>query len=357
MFGMLRNNKKGYVGIQLTSTQIRMVELSGEPNKPTVEHYAVLDIPSDVYNGNDVQDQPRLGELIKKAFIQGHFSRKNIAIALPSNLVITKDMLLPADQSEDEHMELVEQEVRNNVPLDIEEIYLDFKNLGPSENPDLLLAAYAVSKKQHVDEYVGALEIAGLSTTIVDTDHNAMLHTVDAIARYQKGGCEDENIMSVLIGHDKTEYMVFRNEKLIWAREHHLCARTLQESLGSTLGLDNEEANNIIKHPHGYTDQYPNLETDVLQPFIDGLAMEVMRHIEMFNEEAASFGIQHIWLSGEGAHLSGLEETILARTNVESEIVNPLGHCQLGNKVSPDELMDIAPLLMVATGMALRTFE
>lgn len=356
MFGKLRNNKKGYVGIQLTSTQIRMVELSGEPSQPVVEHFAVLDIPNDVYNGNDVQDQPRLGELIKAAFSKGGFSRKNVAIALPSNLVITKEFLLPVDESTDQ-MGLVEQEVANNVPLDLDEIYIDYKILGPTDNDELLQAAYAVSKKQHVDEYVGALEIAGLVTKIVDTDHNAMLHAVDAIAQFQKGGCEDENVMSVSIGHEKTEYMVFRNEKLIWVREHYMSARTLQESLSATLGMDSDEANAIIQHPQSYTEQYPNLETDVLQPFVDGLAMEVMRHIEMFNEESSTFGIQHIWLSGEGAHLGGLEETILARTSVESEIVNPLGHCQLGSKVSGEELMDIAPLLMVATGMALRTFE
>lgn len=356
MFGTLRKNKKGYVGIQLTSTQIRMVELSGEPSQPTVEHFAVFEIPTEVYNGNDVQDQPKLGELIKTAFAKGHFASKQVAIALPSNLVITKDFLLPAEETTD-YMDLVEQEVSNNVPLDLDEIYIDYKILGPAENPELLEAAYAVSKKQHVDEYVGALEIAGLSTKIVDTDHNAMLHTIDAVARYQKGGCENENIMSVFIGHDKTEYMVFRNDKLIWVREHHVCARTLQESVSAILGLDEHEANQIIKHPHGYTDQYPNLETDVLQPFVDGLAMEVMRHIEMFNEEGVSFGIQHIWLSGEGSQLPGLEETILARTSVESEVVNPLGHCRLGSKISAEELMDIAPLLMIATGMALRTFE
>ena len=356
MFGKLRNNKKGYVGIQLTSTQIRMVELSGDPSQPTVEHFAVLDIPNDVYNGNDVQDQPRLGELIKAAFVKGQFNRKQVAIALPSNLVITKEFFLPLDESTD-YMDIVEQEVSNNVPLDIDEIYIDYKILGPAENNEFLLAAYAVSKKQHVDEYVGALEIAGLLTKIVDTDHNAMLHTVDAIARYQKSGISEKNILSVFIGHDKTEYMVFRNEKLIWVREHHVCARTLQDSLSAILGVDYEEANNIIQHPHGYMEQYPNLETDVLQPFIDGLAMEVGRHIEMFNQEATAFGIEYIWLSGEGAHLGGLEETILARTETRSEVVNPLGHCQLGNKVSGEELMDVAPLLMVATGMALRTFE
>lgn len=355
MFGTLRNKKNGYVGVQLTSTQIRIVELSGEPSQPIVEHFAVFDIPADVYNGNDVQDQPRLGELLKAAFSQGRFNNKNIAIALPSSLVITKEFLLPADELD--FMGLVEQEVANNVPLDLEEIYIDYKILGTSTTDGMLNAAYAVSKKQHVDEYVGALEIAGLFTKIVDTDHNAMLHAVDAIARFQKSGCENENIMSVLIGHEKTEYMVFRNEKMIWVREHHTCARTLQDSLSATLGLDATEANNIIKHPGNYTEQYPNLETDVLQPFIDGLALEVMRHIEMFNEEATFFSIQHIWLSGEGAHLNGLEETILARTSVESEIINPLGHCRLGRGVSSEELMDIAPLLMVATGMALRTFE
>lgn len=356
MLGKLRKNKKGYVGIQLTSTQIRMVELSGSLDAPTVEHYIVQEMPPDIYNGNDVQDQQRLGEAIKAAFTRGHFSQKNVAIALPSNLVITKEFTLPADQTAD-HRDMVESEVQNTVPLDIDEIYIDYKILGPADNPDNLNAAYAVSKKQHVDEYIGALEIAGLIAKIVDTDHNAVLHAIDAVAKYQNDGCVDENILNVSIGIDKTEYLVFRNEKLLWSREHHVCARTLTDSMTAILGIEQSEAFNIIKSTDSYNEMYPSLEIDIVQPFVDSLSMEVMRHIEMFNEESQSFGIQHIWLSGEGASLPGLEETILARTSIESEIINPLGHSKLGHKIAPDELMVMAPLLMVATGMALRTFE
>lgn len=356
MLGNLRKNKKGYVGIQLTSTQIRMVELSGTADFPIVEHFIVREIPPDIYNGSDVQDQQRLGDAIRKAFEKGGFTKKGVAIALPSNLVITREFTLPAGQEAD-HWDMVESEVQQTVPMNIDEIYIDYTILGPHENPDLVYAAYAVSKKQHVDEYIGALEIAGLVAKIVDTDHDATLHAIIDIAKHQKEGCLNENILNVSIGLDKTEYMAFRNEKMLWSREHHVCARTLLEAIVDMFGVEPEEALAVIRNPAGYVNKYPNVITDFVQPFVDSLALEVLRHIEMFNEESTSFGIQHIWLSGEGSHLTGLDETISARTGLKSQECNPLAHCKLGSKINSEDLVDVAPLLMVATGMALRTFE
>lgn len=350
------NKKTGTIGVQITPMQLRMVELSGTLGSPTVEHYWLEPLAADIYNGSDVLDQPKLGDAIKAAYQKGKFSGKHIAIALPSHLIISREFILPVDDLSDPQ-ELVDREVASNIPMDIEDCYLDYQILeAVDDSKTAFHVAYAVSKKQHVDEYVGAIEIAGLNPKVVDSDQNAMLHALEAIAHHQYDGLADA-VMSVQIGYDQTRYAVVRGDRIVWSHDQSGGLRDLQDSISHMYGVDLMAALDIAKNPGAHLEEYPSLEADVVQPFVDGHAMDILRVVEQYNEQATPIGINHLWLSGEACGLFGVEDTVRARTGIENvEIANPLGHCTLGSKIKSSALLEDAPLLMVATGMAFRSF-
>ena len=352
----LGNKKTGTIGVQITPLQIRMVELSGTLSAPTVEHYWLEPLAPDIYNGSDVLDQPKLGEAIKAAYQKGKFSGKNISIALPAHLIISREFVLTAEDLSDPQ-EFVDKEAAANVPMDIEDCYLDYQVLDPVDSSNTAFTvAYAASKKQHVDEYVGAIEIAGLTPKVVDSDQNAMLHVLDAIALYQFDG-STESVMSVHIGHDQTKYMVIREGRIVWTHDQSGGLRNLQESISGMFGVELGDALSMALNPGAYAEEFPSLEADLVQPFVDGHAMDILRAVEQYNEQSTVLGVNHLWLSGEACGLPGLEDTVRDRSGIESvEVANPLGHCSLGSKIKAEALLEAAPVLMVAAGMAFRSF-
>ncbi|MFO7188271.1 MAG: pilus assembly protein PilM, partial [Pseudomonadota bacterium] len=67
--------------------------------------------------------------------------------------------------------------------------------------------------------------------------------------------------------------------------------------------------------------------------------------------------IEHILLIGGTATLPGLDEVVSTRTRVNTIIANPFANMQVSPHVQLKRLMEDAPSLMVACGLALRRFD
>src|SRR5207237_7050514 len=96
---------------------------------------------------------------------------RNVALALPSAAVITKKVILPGNQR-DEDMEVqVQGEANQYIPFSLDEVNLDFQVLGPAPSGDdeveVLIAA---SRQEKIEDRVAAAEAAGLKTLVMDVE-------------------------------------------------------------------------------------------------------------------------------------------------------------------------------------------
>jgi type IV pilus assembly protein PilM len=357
MLSLFKIQKKGILGMDLSGTQLKLIELGGSREEPVVEHYALVEVPQEVYSENKLHDPEKLGQLLQQIYKRNQLARKHVALALPAGLVNTKECDILEGLRPSEQLEEVQKEAANIVPMDLEELYIDYKEIGPAASEGQVRVAFAVCKKEHVEERVSALEIAGLIAKVVDTDNNAMLHVIDAIVRYQKPELLEKMSMVVDLGFDVTQYIVYKNEKIVWTQEHHIGGRSLLDSVRSLYGGDYATARKMLIDVERTMADHPRFEADVILPFVDSLALEISHHLEVFGESGVGFGVDHIFLSGMAVFLPDIEDAVSNRVNITTTIANPLGHCVLGNKIVAQQLLDDAPQMMVAVGMALRNFE
>ena len=64
-----------------------------------------------------------------------------------------------------------------------------------------------------------------------------------------------------------------------------------------------------------------------------------------------------IFLSGGCATIPGLEAIVAERTQTITQIANPFLNMELSNRVSQRQLKQDAPLLLIACGLAMRSFD
>jgi type IV pilus assembly protein PilM len=100
-----------------------------------------------------------------------------------------------------------------------------------------------------------------------------------------------------------------------------------------------------------------NYYTDVLQPFVEKLSLEVSRALQFFFTSTHFNKVDHVVLTGGCALLSGLEERISAQTQTHAVIANPFSNMALSQRIKPRQLTQDAPALMVACGLAMRRFD
>ena len=148
---------------------------------------------------------------------------------------------------------------------------------------------------------------------------------------------------------------VLRNGQTLYGREQAFGGNQLTQDIARHYGMTFEEAE-AEKRRNNLPENY---EAELLQPFVESLALEVSRALQFFFTSTQFNQVDHIVLSGGCAALTGADEAVAARTQINTILANPFAGMVLGNQAGSRSkgLLAEASMLMVACGLALRRFD
>ena len=295
-----------------------------------------------------------IGEALKRCHKRLGSNIKNVAMALPNAAVISKKILVPAGQSEDELEIQVETEANQYIPFSLDEVNLDFQVLGPApNNPDDVEVLIAASRKEKIDDRIAAAEAAGLKATVMDVDLYAAQATFELMGVGAAESERDENIAMVDVGATTLTVNVLRNGQSIYLREQPFGGNELTQDIQNKFGLTVEEAESA-KREGGLPEEF---EKELLQPFVDKMGLEIARALHFFFSSTPYNQVNRIVLSGGCAAIPNVEAAIAKRTQIPTTIGNPFTAMEVSPRIRPKNLTRDAPSLMVACGLALRRFD
>lgn len=342
------------LGVDISSSAIKMVELSDTGKAFCIERYVIEPLPKDAVVDGNVANLEAVGDAIKRAWRLMGTRVRNVALALPAAAVITKKITIPAEQSESEMETLVEAEANQYIPFALDEVNLDFQVIGPSPaTPDEVEVLVAASRKEKVEDRVAAAESAGLKALVMDVESFATLTAYELIQRQLPGEGANQVVAIVDIGATMMHINVLRNGQQIYFREQAFGGNQLTQDIQRRYNLSSEEAE-AAKRSGGLPENY---EAEVLQPFMDGLALEVSRALQFFYTSTQFNKVDHILLAGGCGGINGLDEVVANRTQVGTMIANPFLNMTQSSRIKPRQLLVDTPSLLIACGLAMRRFD
>jgi type IV pilus assembly protein PilM len=344
-------------GLDISSSGVKLVELEEVAGmRYRVLRYHVEPLPRDAVKDGDIQNMDVVVEAIRRILKQkGQSKLRQVAVCLPSSMVISKRMLLPSELNDDEMESMVESEVTQFLPFDLSEVNLDFTLLPPSSaithaDVEVLVAA---AKKEKVEARVDLLDAAGLEVAVMDVEVYAVQNAARLITGQLPASAHNQIVAVVDIGAASTQLYVLRNHQLLFSREQSFGGGQLTYEIQRAFSLSPEEAE-VYKKQGGLPESY---EGEVLTPYMDTLASEVTRALQFFFASSSYNTIDHIVLAGGGALVPKLDKHIEQRTNIHTIMANPFAAMSVANSVRAKQLIKDAPMLMVACGLALRRFD
>ena len=343
------------IGLDISSSAVKMVELA-EAGRGAyrLERYVIEPLPKDAVTDGNVTNLDATADTVKRAYKKLGSRIRNVAMALPVAMVITKKIILPGNQREEDMEIQVEAEANQYIPFAMDEVNLDFQVIGPAPNSaDEVEVLIAASRKEKVEDRVAVAETAGLKTVIMDVDSYATLEAFGLIAPQLPANGRDQNIAIVDIGAHMMHFYVIRNGQQLFTREQAFGGNQLTQDIQRAFNLSAEEAD-IAKRSGGLPDNY---EIDVLQPFTETLALEVARALQFFFTSTTHTQVEHILLAGGCSLIPGLDEIVAKRTNINTLVANPFAEMASAQKLRPQQLAADAPMLLIAIGLALRRFD
>jgi len=278
---------------------------------------------------------------------------KQAAVAVAGSAVITKTIEMDVALSDDEMENQIRVEADQYIPYPLDEVSIDFEVQGIAEdNPEQVEVLLAACRSENVDLRVDVLEIGGLQAKVVDVEAYAMERTFSLIADQIDGG-EDQTVAIVDVGATMTTLSVLHDGKTIYTREQLFGGKQLTEEIQRRYGLSVEEAG-LAKKQGGLPDDY---ESEVLEPFKEAVVQQVTRSLQFFFSSSQYNDVDHIILAGGTASISGLDELVQDKVGTTTSVSNPFVNMSLATRVNAAALSNDAPALMIACGLALRSFD
>ena len=342
------------VGLDISSTAIKLLELSRSGGRYRVESYTVEPLPANSVVEKSIADVEAVGEAIRRAVKRSGTKSKHAAVAVAGSAVITKVISMPSSVGDDEMETQISLEADQYIPYPLDEVNLDFEVLGPSaKNPERVDVLLAASRSENVESRTAAAELGGLTARIVDVEAFAMENAFTLIAEMMEDGGAGRTIAVVDIGATMTTLNVMHDRKSIYTREQVFGGKQLTEEIQRRYGLSYEEAG-LSKKQGGLPDNYI---PEVLEPFKESMVQQVGRSLQFFFSSSPYNGVDHIVLAGGCASIPDIDELIAQKTGTETSIANPFANMSLSGKVRPESLSSDAPSMMISCGLALRSFD
>lgn len=347
------------LGLDISSTSVKLLELSKSGNDYRVESYGVEPLPENAVVEKNISDVDGVGEAIQRLIERCKTKVKFAAVAVAGSAVITKTIEMNAELSEDEMENQLQVEADQYIPYPLEEVALDFEVQGPSpRNEEQVEVLIAACRRENVEMREAALELGGLKAKVVDIEAHCMQRTFEMIRNQffeiDEDDEDDDTVIAVVdIGATMTTLSVLTNSGAPYTREQLFGGKQLTEEIQRRYSLSVEEAG-LAKKQGGLPDDY---ETEVLQPFKEAVVQQVTRSLQFFYSSSTYDDVDHIILAGGTSSIDGLADMVAAKLGTPCTIANPFVNMTLSSQVNEGNLAADAPALMIACGLALRSFE
>ncbi len=350
----LSRKKQPILGIDISSTAVKVLQLSSTANGYCVDHIGITPLPDDCISEKIITDVEAVAACIKSAVQQSRSKAKHCIMAIAGSNVVSKVITMPKGLSDAELEAQISVEADQHIPHPLNEVNLDFNVLATNDKQadkvDVLLAA---SKTENITTRVTAAELAGLQPIIIDVEAYSVETIYPLLAHQIPGGGDNKTIGILDIGATITSLNIMRDGKTIYTREQDFGGSQLTAQIMHEYNLSYAEAGYAKKH-HELPADY---ESKLLTPFKQTAAQQCNRFLQFFYSASQHTSVDHIILAGGCALIPGLDQTIQDELQIPVTGIGPLQKITFNSTLDEELLEREYSSLLLAFSLALRAFE
>lgn len=342
------------VGIDIGSHAVKAVLFSQGSNGYILEDIAIEPMPRGAVIDREIQDIEAVGKVIAKVRKKISSSVTHAAAAVSGQTVITKIIYMDVALNEEELASQIEIEADSLIPYPLDEVSLDFETLDVNESdPTKVNVLLSAARTESVEARVSTLEAGGFQTKVIDVESYAISRAYDLSLSMLPDDAVEKVVAIVDIGATMTLFSVTDAGKHIYSRDQIFGGEQYTRSIVSYYNKSFEEAEEAKVNK----DLPPNYTFEVLAPFHTILVQQIRRAIQMFLTSSGQTNIDYLVVSGGTALVEGIEELLTEELGVHTVIADPFKGMEKSNNIDLELLQQVAPQLMVASGLALRGFS
>lgn len=344
-FGL--GKKKSFLGVDIGSTSIKLVELSRESGVPVLLTYGYAERAlGDIVKGDPKIILTKIAKLLKKLYTQSGISTYKAVTALPNFSVFNSVITLPM-MNKKELGAAVRWEAKKFIPMPIEEVVLDWRIINlvqvdkKRKNYRILLTA---ASKKLVRRYVEIFKQADLELLSLETESFALARSLL--------GKSQATTMIIDTSALTTDIIIIEKGVPALNRSIDVGGITISRAIANSLNIDFKRAEQFKRDiGMGGTSKIPQVIEGILKPVVD----EMQYSLKLYQDQSGQIVEQAI-ISGGSSYLPNLVNYFSKILNIRVLIGDPWSRVAYPEELKP-ALEEVAPRFAVAIGLALRELK
>ncbi|MDD4607343.1 MAG: pilus assembly protein PilM [Patescibacteria group bacterium] len=371
------SKKESYLGVDIGSASIKIVELTREKGMPRLLNYGYLEQEIDITRGENSDEKVRkLAFFIKAICEKSKMVSKNVVAAMPSFSVFSSVVSLP-DMPKKDLASAVWWEAKKIIPMNIEDVVLDWKVLGgtskearqadlsdadkpedlsqinPLEKKDKpgekeidkknLKILITTAPKKLVQRYIEVFQLAKMNLLSLETESFALSRALV--------GRDPSVIMIIDLGTSTSDIIIVDQGVPSLSRSVKIGGINFTQAISQSLGISNEMAESF-KRDLVSGKQALNELPDSLKEIMDSMVSEIKYSLELYQSQSLK-PVEKIVLSGGSSFLPNFGGYISQAVGTRVYLGNPWARVIYPVDLKP-VIEKIGPRFAVAVGLAMR---
>lgn len=345
--------EKNFFGLDISDRSLRLINLRKRGKKFTIVSFNELNFPPEILVDGQIQDMNKMANYIKKVIKTtkgSKISSKNLVSVLPETKTFIKVIdvdLGDYPEIKNDVTEVIKKEIVKHVPLNVDEIYLDWQTLiEEGEKMRILVGAVP---RDISDSFVQTIEKAGYSPQILEIEAAPIIRSLIP---------EKDKKPKIIIdfGANRTGLIVYDNEAVQFTVSLGISGEKITKTIAKNLNLDEKKSEKAKLVCGLDKDKCEGALRKVLFDSINKLAKNIQKSINYYQENfPQSNKIEEVVLCGGGANFLKIDEVLQEKLKLPVRIGDPL----INNVINKKSTIPASKLLSYTTaiGLALRNFE
>ncbi|MBN2565315.1 MAG: type IV pilus assembly protein PilM [Candidatus Eisenbacteria bacterium] len=329
---------RGLVGLDIGSTSVKLVELSGQPGSFALENIAVVAVPEDASSSAYCQ-------AISLVLEGKDLQTERVATSISGRKVAVRGMRFPR-LADKEIAGAIRYEGSQVIAFDIDDSYADHCVMKPADSHlEFMDILFVAARKEAVDARTTLLEGAGLEPRVVGVDALVLL---DALLERDD---LPETFGVVNMGAVNTSIGITREDAVPFVRDIDIAGSSYTAAIASALSIDLEEAEKlkitgVERDPEAYR---------AAEGVTRRLVKELSRSLVYYQTRGNGSPVNTLFLCGGSSSLPGVREAMSELLSVEVRIWSPLDDIGIDDaRFDAQAVTKLSPVASLAAALAMK---
>lgn len=353
---------KSYLGIDIGTSGIKIVEIGREGGRPRLLTYAYTERWPDETGAGYLEQTNFTAELVKKMVVKAKTKSKSVISGLPGSSVFSSVITVP-ELSGKELQAVIEAQATKLIPLPITEVILDWKPMtAPGEQKKIKPKSGEISKtktmqiiltaaaKSMVKKYIDIFKKTDLKLASLETEAFALIRSL--VGR-------DKSVIAILdVGAVRTNLIMVENGVPVLSRSIALGGLNFTRNIAAMMQMDLKSAEHFKRDTKSVATIFEGGQIPkTLEQLYVPIGNEVKYSFNLFTGQSKEpKKIEKLILTGGSAVLPQLASYLTNLLGINAYIGDPFARVLSHEELRP-VLNEIAPRFAVAVGLAMREFE